>query len=256
MVLALPVFHFKRLSARTPNMKKIAPVFASTLLALSLSNHALAQSSLVPAPQNVLQLQASGSVEVQQDLLILTLGTTLEGKDATGVQTQLKQALDAALKQVREAPGAQSMQVRTGTFSLSPRYGDNRAIAGWQGRAELVLQGGDFPGITAAAARVSTMSISRIAFDLSRAQREVVEQEAQKSAIAKFKQQAEQLSKEFGFASYQLREVAINSHSSGPGPMPRMAAMQAPVGASSAPVPVEAGKAEVTVNVSGSIQMQ
>lgn len=237
-------------------MKNTASIFASALVAISLANHAIAQSSLVPAPHNVLQLQATGTVEVQQDLLILTLGTTLQGKDAATVQKQLQQAVDAALTQVRETAGTQKMDVRTGAFSLSPQYGDNRSIAGWQGRAELVLQGGDFTGITAAAARVSTMTISRIAFDLSRAQRALVEQDAQQNAISQFRRQAEQLSKAFGFQGYHLREVSINSHSASPGPMPRMAAMQASLSASSAPVPVEAGKAEVTVTISGSIQMQ
>ena len=35
-----------------------------------------------PAPQNIVQLQASGSVEVQQDLLSISLNTTKEGPDA------------------------------------------------------------------------------------------------------------------------------------------------------------------------------
>lgn len=240
-------------------MKTIASAFAGSILALSalsIANPAGAQSALVPAPHNVLQLQASGTVEVQQDLLVLTLAAVKDGKDAESVQTQLKQALDAALQAVRPSAAAQKMEVRTGAFSLSPRYGDKQNITAWQGRAELVLEGRDFPRITEAAARATTMAISRVAFDLSREQRAAVEQGAQTSAIAQFKRQAEQLSKEFGFSGYSLREVSINSNSSAPGPMPRMAAMQAPLGSSNAAVPVEAGTAEVTVTVSGSVQMQ
>ena len=48
-------------------------------------------------PQNVLQLSASGSVEVQQDLLVLTLGTSRDGKEAGAVQSQLRQALETLL---------------------------------------------------------------------------------------------------------------------------------------------------------------
>lgn len=237
-------------------MKFFASTFAACVFALSLSSTAFGQSTLTPAPQNVVQLQANGTVEVQQDLLVLTLGTVKEGKDAAAVQTQLKQALDAALQEARQSAEAQKMEVRTGSFSLSPRYGDKQQITGWQGRAELVLEGLDFPRITAAAARVTSMTISRIAFDLSREQRAAVEQDAQKLAIAQFKRQAEQLSKEFGFSGYGLREVSVNSSSSAPGPMPRMASMKASFGTSDAAVPVEAGKAEVTVTVSGSIQMK
>lgn len=237
-------------------MKNIASFFGCTLLAWTLAGPAAAQSSLTPAPLNVLQLQASSTVEVQQDLLVLTLAAALDGKDASAVQAELQQALDAALQATRQSAEAPKMEVRTGAFSLSPRYGEKRQITGWQGRAELILEGRDFPRITSAAARATTMTISRIAFDLSREQRATVEQGAQKSAIAQFKRQAEQLSKEFGFSSYSLREVSLNSSNSSPGPRPRMMAMSTSLKSSDAPVPVEAGKAEVTVTVSGSVQMQ
>ena len=115
-------------------MKTIASAFAGSILALSalsIANPAGAQSALVPAPHNVLQLQASGTVEVQQDLLVLTLAAVKDGKDAESVQTQLKQALDAALQAVRPSAAAQKMEVRTGAFSLSPRYGDKQNITAW-----------------------------------------------------------------------------------------------------------------------------
>ena len=205
----------------------------------------------------MVQLEASGTVEVQQDVLVLTLGTVKEGKDAALVQTQLRQALDAALQEARRSAEPQKMEVRTGNFSLSPRYAQNQQITGWQGTVELVLEGRDFPRITGAAARVTSMTVSRVAFDLSREQRETVERDAQQQAIARFKAQAAQLSAGFGFGGYGLREVAVHSNSTAPGPRPRMMAMEARSASvsSDAPLPVEAGKASVTVTVSGSVQM-
>lgn len=229
---------------------------AATVLALSL-NAAHAQPAPAPAPQNVMQLDASGTVEVQQDVLVLTLGTVKDGKDAASVQSQLRQALDAALAEVRKSAEPRQMDVRTGNFSLSPRYGQNQQISGWQGRAELVLEGRDFPRITGAAARVGTLSIQRVAFDLSREQRESVEGDAQQQAIARFQAQAARLAGHFGFSGYTLREVAVHSNHGGPGPQPHMMAMEArSLGKADAPLPVEAGKASVTVTVSGSVQMR
>ncbi|MDP2768801.1 MAG: SIMPL domain-containing protein, partial [Giesbergeria sp.] len=74
-------------------------------------------------PLNVLQLSASGSVEVQQDLLVLTLGTSRDGKEAGAVQSQLRQALEAALQEARRSAEPGKMDVRTGQFSLYPRHG-------------------------------------------------------------------------------------------------------------------------------------
>lgn len=235
--------------------RTIKTIAACALMAGAVA--AYAQNPSAP-PQNVLQLSASGTVQVQQDLLVLTLAATKEAADAAGVQTQLKQALDAALVEARRAAQPQQMDVRTGAFGMYPRYGKDGKITGWQGRAELVLEGRDFPRITATAGKIQSMSISQIAFDLSREARAKVETEAQAQAIEAFKARASELARGFGFGGYTLREVAVNSNEMSPGPRPRMMAMEAKAAsyASDAPVPVEAGKAQVVVTVAGSVQLK
>jgi predicted secreted protein len=205
----------------------------------------------------VVQLSATGTVEVQQDLLVMNLGTSKEGGDAATVQTQLKQALDAALAEAKRNAQPGQMDVRTGSFGMFPRYGKDGKINGWQGRAELVLEGRDFARITATAGKIQTLSISQVGFGLSREARAKVESEAQTQAIEQFKARAAELAKAFGFSNYALREVAVNSNESMPGPRPRMMAAEAKMGSyADSPVPVEAGKAQVIVNVSGSVQMR
>jgi len=149
-----------------------------------------AQAQPYAPPQNVLQLSASGSVEVQQDLLSLHLTTTREGTDANTVQAQLKAALDAALAEARKAAQPGQLDVRTGNFSLHPRYTQGGRISGWNGTAELVLEGRDFGRITQAAARIQTMTLGGVSFGLSREQRAKVETEAQTLAIERFKAKA------------------------------------------------------------------
>ncbi len=203
----------------------------------------------------MVQLSAAGAVEVQQDQLVLTLGTQADGKDAAAVQAQLRQVVDAALQVARRQAEAPHMEVRTGQFSLYPRHGKNGEIAGWQGRAELVLQGRDFGRITATAARISGMAIANLGFGLSRGERERAEGEARAQAIAAFKARAGEITRAFGFGSYLLREVAVSSHGGGGMPPPRVMAMQAKAMAD-APLDVEPGKSTVEVSVSGSVQMQ
>jgi len=230
---------------------------AATAL-LACAGAAFAQSSPAAPLQNVLQLSAVGTVEVQQDLLVLTLATTKEASEASVVQTQLKQALDSALAEAKRNAQPEQMDVRTGSFGMFPRYGKDGKINGWQGRAELVLQGRDFARITSTAAKIQSMPISQVAFDLSREARAKVEGEAQTQAIEQFKARATDLAKGFGFSGYTLREVAVNSNEMVPGPRPRMMAMEAKASSMSADasVPVEAGKAQVVVNVSGSVQLR
>ena len=113
-----------------------------------------------------------------------------------------------------DAQGRQ-MELSTGNFSISPRYGNNGKIEGWQGQAEIVLQGRDFVRITQAAAKVQDMTLASMSFGLSREAREKVEGEAQAKAIESFRQRAAAISKSFGFAGYSLREVNVSSSGGG-----------------------------------------
>lgn len=217
---------------------------------------AFAQTVSYPPPQNVLQLSATGSVEVQQDLLSLSLTTTREGADANAVQHQLKVALDAALAEARKAAQPGQLDVRTGNFSLYPRSTRDGKISGWNGTAELILEGRDFARITQTAGRIQTMTMGGVSFGLSREQRAKVEGEAQTIAIERFKAKAGELAKGFGFSGYGLREVSINANDQGfPRPMMRMQ-LEAKAASADMAVPVEAGKSTVMVTVSGSVQLK
>jgi predicted secreted protein len=216
---------------------------------------AAAQGQPYPPPQNVLQLSASGSVEVQQDLLSLSLTTTREGSDANAVQGQLKAALDAALTEARKAVLPGQLDVRTGNFSLHPRYTQGGRISGWNGTAELVLEGRDFGRITQTAARIQTMTLGGVSFGLSREQRAKVETEAQTIAIERFKAKAAELAKGFGFTGYSLREVSVNANDQG-FPRPVRMAMEAKAASADSALQVEAGKSTVMVTVSGTVQLK
>lgn len=205
---------------------------------------------------NVVQLAASGSVEVSQDLLSITLGTSRDGADAAQVQSQLKTALETALIEARKAAQPGQLEVRTGNFALAPRYGRDGKALGWQGSAELLIEGRDFASVSALAGRLGTLSVTGTSFGLSREQRLKVEAAAQSMAIERFKARALDIARGFGFSGYALREINVSGSDPGAVPRVRMMAMEARAGAAEAPLPVEVGKATVTVTVSGSVQLK
>lgn len=215
-----------------------------------------AQQNPYPPPQNVVQLSASGTIEVQQDLLSIAMSTTRDGPDANAVQSQLKIAIDAALIEAKKAAQPGQLDVRTGNFSLYPRYGRDGKPIGWQGSAELILEGRDFARISSTAGKIQTLTIGSVGFGLSREQRAKVEGDAQGLAIERFKARATEIARGFGFAAYTLREINVSANDQGFVPRPRMMAAEAKAMAADAPVPVEAGKTAVVVTVSGSVQLK
>ena len=206
--------------------------------------------------QNVVQLSANAAVETQQDILTITMNTTREAADANTVQTQLKTALDTALTEAKKNAAPGQLDVRTGNFSLYPRYGKDSKINGWQGSTELVLEGRDFAKISSTAGKIQTLTVGNVGFSLSREQRNKVETEAQQIAIERFRSKASDIAKSFGMNNYSLREVTVNAGDQGYTPRPRIAEMSMKIASADAAVPVEAGKSTVIVTVSGSVQLR
>jgi len=205
-------------------------------------------------PQGVVSLASSASIEITKDVLSVSFNTTREGLDAASVQSQLKQALDAALVEAKKAARPGQVDVQTGNFSISPRYTNKGVVSGWQGSAELIVEGRDMQAIGQLSGRITTLTISRVGYALSRELREKSEGEVSAQAIARYRAKAADYAKQFGYAGYAIREVNVST--SEPGNI-RPALMQARAVSASADeaLPVEPGKGTVTVNVNGSVQM-
>ncbi len=216
------------------------------------------QAETPALPTHVVQIAASGFMEVQQDWLTLRLNTTETGPDALTVQNQLKTALESALRVARAQAQPGQMEVRTGQFNLYPRYNNTGKVNGWQGTTELLLEGRDIARITETAGKISTLTLGGVSFSLSRQVQQQLESQVQAQAIDRFKARAAEVAKGFGFAGYTLREVSISSTDEGiqMPQRPRLMAMEAKAAMSDMAVPVEAGKSTVHVTVSGSIQLR
>ena len=228
--------------------------FAAQVLVLALALPGAALPQDMPPPSGVVRLSSSATTEVVQDLMTLTLTTTREGFDASAVQTALKQALDAALNEAKRVAKPGQLDVHTGNFSLHPRYTNKGVMSGWQGTAELIVEGRDMPAIAQLAGRISGMTVNRVEHSLARETREKAEGEVSARAIERYRAKAANYARQFGYAGYTIREVNVMANEPPGGPIPMMRAKMASAQEDAA-LPVEAGKAMVTVTVEGTVQM-
>ncbi|HSV71583.1 MAG TPA: SIMPL domain-containing protein [Methylibium sp.] len=226
-------------------------------LALALLAMVAAPAGAATAPpENLVSFSATANVEVTQDLLAITLQAVRDGQDAATVQGQLKTVLDTALAEAKKAAAPGKLEVRTGGFSLHPRYGRDGKINGWQGQAELVLEGKDSPRVAQTAGRLTGMNITGVGYRVSRELAAVHEAEVTAQAIQRYRAKAGELARQFGFAGYTLREVSVQSADNGGDPRPVMYRAKAEMSAASdAPVPVEPGKSTLSATVSGTVQL-
>ena len=239
-----------------PFASRVARPWALAMALSGLAVAAQAQSPAVPQ-RNVVSLSATASQDINQDLLAVTLNVTREGNQAAEVQGQLKQVLEAALAEARKSAVPQGMDVRTGAFSMYPRYNNQGRVNGWQGSAQLVLEGTDMARIAQVAGKLTALNVTGVEYGLSRATRESSESALLAQAVASYRAKAQDVAKAFGMGSFALGEVSVQSGEPGfeSRPVPMLKAMRADA-ADAAPLPVAPGKGTVSVTVSGSVILQ
>ncbi|MCX7662206.1 MAG: SIMPL domain-containing protein [Tepidimonas fonticaldi] len=209
------------------------------------------------APEaNVVHLSAQAEQRLPQDWITVTVAVRHQAPDAAAVQAHLRRTLDQALAHIRPRERAGRLEVASGGFLVQPRYGRDGQITGWQGSAELLLQGRDLPGVAALAAELPGMAVTGLQMSLSREAARQAEAAVRGQAIEAFRQQAAEVARAFGFQGYELREVHVGAQTPGPEPRPLLRAMAAN-GAEAAPaLPVEPGQALLQVTVSGAVRLK
>lgn len=228
---------------------------AAVLLAGAvMAQNAFAQNIVQAQPSGVLSLAAQASADVPQDVVDITLFYEQEAQDPASLTSVLNQRADAAL---RQAKGVDNVTAHSGSFTVYPSTDRDGRISAWRGRTEVVLESKDFAAASKLAGKMSdSMQVGSVTFSLSPEAQRAAEQKLSTQAIASFKQQAQSSAQAFGYSGYAIREVNIGHNGSSPRPVMMMAARSMGADAKmSAPMALEGGTSTVTVNVSGSVQM-
>lgn len=238
---------------------RMHPAVSAWGLCALLQMPVLAQPIATPGTDyNVVQLSASAQREVVYDWLSVALVARAQGSEAAQVQRQLSQVLQTALGSLRGQTRPGEVEVETGVFHVTPRYGKEGQITGWQGSAQLLLQGRDAARITDWSGRLPGLSVGGVNWSLSTASTQRYEADVRQQAIEAFRQNAQQIAQGFGYKGYRLREVSVATDAgNGPvRPRPLAVAMDARMAAPEVAVPTEPGKGLVRVVLSGAVQLQ
>ena len=202
-------------------------------------------------PAGVLSLSADAMAEVPTDVVRVTLAAEQEGAEPGAISSSLSTKAQQVIAQARRTSG---IQAESGGFTIFPSTDKNGRISTWRGRAEVILESRDVAAVSKLAGQLANqMQVQNIGFSLSREARQAAEAKLTEQAVASFRDKAQTTTKLFGYGSYTIRNVQVGGVGAVP-PQPRMYAAKAMM-AEAAPVPIEGGKAQVTVSVNGSVQM-
>jgi predicted secreted protein len=198
---------------------------------------------------DVVSFQAQASREVANDRIAAVLAAEASGSDPAALAASVNRRMSEALAAAKEVT---VVQARSGSYQTSPMYNKDGRIEGWRVSQELRLESADF----AAAARLigrlqQSLVVRGMSLELSPDARRAAEDALISEAIAAFHGRAGIVRQAMKAAGYRVRSLDIQS--SGGFPRPFAMARSAPAAAGPA---LEPGNSQVTVLVSGSIQLR
>ncbi len=205
-------------------------------------------------PYPTLSLNAAARSEVAQDEVRVTMAHELEAADAASVSAKLNEVLKTTLA---DAKSATDVQAHNGSYQVWPSTDEKGKITGWRGRAEIVLQSKNFDAVSALTGKLGQrMSVTDINFSLSDEARQAEEARLLSQAAQAFQDRAKHAAQAFGFAGYSVRSLNLSGRGvANPPPPMAMRASAMAMKDEMVPVTLQGGRAEVTVSVSGTINL-
>lgn len=197
-------------------------------------------------------LSAEANLPAPNDLAHAVVYAEANGADPAELARRINQDVAEAL---RVAKGARGVSVKSGSQNTYPVYGNNRRIETWRMRSELRLESRDVAALSELLGRLQQMRLALASVSQSPAPetRRSVEEAATKEALQAFERRAALIAGALG-KPYKIRQLSIQS----PGfsvPVPMFKAARGMLAAEAAPAPLEAGESQVTVGVSGQIEL-
>jgi predicted secreted protein len=200
---------------------------------------------------NRVRLQAQQLESVSNDTMHVTLNSFGEARDPASLATRINEDMEWALGITRRQQGITS---RTGGYQTYPVYKDN-VLKGWRSEQSLELEGKDSRAMSRLVGELQEkLQVKSMSFSVSDEKRTGVENRLISRALDAFKARAAIVVDNLHATGYRIVDMTISTSSQrppAPYPVGRMAAtMQA-----ESHVAVEAGESDVSVMVSGTIEL-
>jgi predicted secreted protein len=201
----------------------------------------------------VLHLQARVSQRVPNDEMHVVLSASRDGAHVGALNAAVLGEVNEALAQARRVQG---VQAALGSVSTQPQWGQAGRQTGWRVRAELRLHGRDFAALGALAGQLSErLQLSGVHFTVSDSARRTAEQALITRAAQEFGRKAQLTATALGFSTYAVAEVHLRPEQ---GVAPHVVQRASPMAlrAEAAPVPDEGGESEVSLLLSGRVELR
>jgi len=200
---------------------------------------------------NRVQLQAQQLESVSNDTMHVTLNTFGEARDPASLATQINDDMEWALGIAKRQEG---ITAGTGGYQTYPVYKDN-VLKGWRGEQSLELEGRDSRAMSHLVGELQEkLQVKSMSFSVSDEKRTEVENRLISRALDAFKARAAIVVGNLHAKGYRIVDITISTSSQRP-PVPYPVGRMVATMQAESRVAVEAGESNVSVTVSGAIEL-
>ncbi len=199
-----------------------------------------------------INLSASASAKVDNDIVIAVLYVQKEGADLPALSSEVNKIVGKAVEQSRKVP---NIIVQTMAYYSAPVH-KKIQLVGWSVRQSIRLESKDVSRLVKLIGELqSKLAVESISYDVSPENRKKVEEKLISEAIVAFNQRAKLITKDLGRTKYRLVEMNVNTAGSPVRPVRHRSAPMMAEAAVKAPN-IEAGQQKIQVNIQGTIELQ
>lgn len=198
-----------------------------------------------------IDLSAEASRAAPNDLARATLFAEATGTAPAEAARRVNALMSEA---IATAKGQPKVKVQTAGTHTYPIYAKGGRIESWRMRSEMVLESPDTAALSELVGKLqTTLGVSGVSLSPSPDTRKKAEGDATLEAIAAFRANAKLVADALG-KPYRIKHLTIGSQGFQP-PMPKFRAAPMAAAMEAAPMPMEAGESQVSVTVSGQIEL-
>ncbi|MFN3700130.1 MAG: SIMPL domain-containing protein [Alphaproteobacteria bacterium] len=205
----------------------------------------------LPEGQVILNISATESREVAQDLLVGTLTVTARNRDARAVQNEINTTMTKALE---AAKSASDVKVNTGAYHVYESHEPRTQERLWFGQQNMTVQSKNADVLLELVGKLQDLGLTMngLSYTLAPATAIEIQDGLMEDALQQLQTRADRAAKALNKTSAELRDVQVNSSGVPYMPMHRGARMEMMAMASDAVAPpvAEAGETTLSLTVS------
>lgn len=227
------------------------PIIGPALAASLLATTAPAQEEQT---YDRIDLMASASAEIENDLLIATVFAEAEDNDQADAAAAVNEAIAWAAERARRVDG---VEIQTTNYTTRPLYANGRRIVGWAARQGLRLESEEAEALSALLGELQErVAVQGMSYRLSDDTRNEAEERLIGEALAQFNRRAGLIAGELGRDGFRIVRLNVGTPGIFFDQRELALARTADAGITFAPPEIEAGTQNLTVTINGTIELE